>query len=102
VSNDPHEAELRFCPLSAGKLELRPAGDARLEHPTCESCEFVLWQNRKPCVDALITRGTGRECEVLLGRQSNGSGWDLPGNFLNATDMIEPGTSTRVPPRDGC
>ena len=27
---------------------------------------------------------------MLLGRQSDGSGWDLPGNFLNATDMIEP------------
>ena len=90
MSNDPQVAELRFCPQCAGKLALRPAGDARLEHPTCDSCGFVVWQNRKPCVDALITRGSGRDSEVLLGRQSDGSGWDLPGNFLNATDMIEP------------
>ena len=89
MSNDPQVAELRFCPQCAGKLALRPAGDARLEHPTCDSCGFVLWQNRKPCVDALIARGSGRDSEVLLGRQSDGSGWDLPGNFLNATDMIE-------------
>ena len=90
MSNGPNASELRFCPLCSGKLELRPAGDARLEHPTCDDCGFVLWQNRKPCVDALIVRGAGRDSEVLLGRQSDGSGWDLPGNFLNATDMIEP------------
>ena len=90
MSNDPQLLELRFCPRCAGKLALRPSGDAGLAHPTCDSCGFVLWQNRKPCVDALIARGDGRDCEVLLGRQSDGSGWDLPGNFLNATDMIEP------------
>ena len=49
-----------------------------------------MWQSRKPCVDALIARGNGRDSEVLLGRQSDGSGWDLPGNFLNTADMIEP------------
>ena len=90
MSNDPQVLELRFCPRCAGKLALRPSGDARLVHPTCDTCGFVLWQNRKPCVDALIARGDGRDSELLLGRQSDGSGWDLPGNFLNATDMIEP------------
>ena len=90
MSNDPQVPELRFCPRCSGKLELRPSGDAHLLHPTCVSCGFVLWQNRKPCVDALIARGIGRDSEVLLGKQSDGSGWDLPGNFLNATDMIEP------------
>ncbi len=90
MSNDPQLLELRFCPRCAAKLSLRPSGDARLVHPTCDSCGFVLWQNRKPCVDALIARGDGRDSEVLLGRQPDGSGWDLPGNFLNATDMIEP------------
>ena len=90
VSNDPQEPEFRFCPRCSDGLELRPSGDARLLHPTCVSCGFVLWQNRTPCVDALIARGNGRDSEVLLGRQSDGSGWDLPGNFLNATDTIEP------------
>ena len=84
------EPELRFCPSCAAGLELRPAGDALLLHPTCRACGFVLWQNRKPCVDALIARGSGPTTEILLGKQSDGSGWDLPGNFLNATDMIEP------------
>ena len=87
---DQTPLDARYCPRCSGGLKLRPAGDSRLKHPTCDSCGFVLWQNRKPCVDALIVRGTGRDSEVLLGRQSNGSGWDVPGNFLNATDMIEP------------
>ena len=90
MSSDPQVPELRVCPRCSGRLELRPAGDARLLHPSCVSCGFVLWQVRKPCVDALIARGDGRDSEVLLGKQSDGSGWDLPGNFLNATDMIEP------------
>ncbi len=90
MSNDPQVPELRFCPRCSGRLEPRPSGDARLLHPTCVSCRFVLWQNRLPCVDALLARGNGRDSEVLLGRQSDGSGWDLPGNFLSATDMIEP------------
>ncbi len=82
--------DARYCPRCSGGLRLSPSGDARLDHPTCDSCGFVLWQNRKPCVDALIVRGIGPDSEVLLGKQSDGSGWDLPGNFLNATDMIEP------------
>jgi len=89
MSSTTNEPELRFCPRCAGKLELRPAGDAGLLHPTCLNCAFVLWQSRKPCVDALIARGGGPTTEILLGRQSDGSGWDLPGNFLNATDLIE-------------
>jgi ADP-ribose pyrophosphatase YjhB (NUDIX family) len=89
VNKDSEELELRFCPRCAGQLEPRPAGDAQLLHPTCTGCGFVLWQNRKPCVDALIVRGVGHESEVLLGRQLDGAGWDLPGNFLNATDLIE-------------
>jgi ADP-ribose pyrophosphatase YjhB (NUDIX family) len=90
ASTAAHDPELRFCPRCAGALELRSAGDAGARHPTCAACGFVLWQNRKPCVDALITRGTGQATEILVGRQSDGSGWDLPGNFLNATDLIEP------------
>ena len=90
VSTEREVPALRFCPQCAGTLELRPAGDAEILHPTCVSCGFVLWQKRLPCVDALIMRGSGRDSEVLLGRQLDGSGWDLPGNFLNATDLIEP------------
>ena len=90
MSSSAEEPELRFCPRCAGRLEFRPSGDAGLLHPTCLSCGYILWQNRKPCVDALIARGMGTASEILLGRQPDGSGWDLPGNFLNATDMIEP------------
>jgi ADP-ribose pyrophosphatase YjhB (NUDIX family) len=80
--------ELRFCPRCAGTLEWRPAGDARLEHPTCTACGFVVWQNPKPSVEALIVRERDSVREVLLGRRPDG-GWDAPGNFLNADDRIE-------------
>jgi ADP-ribose pyrophosphatase YjhB (NUDIX family) len=81
-------SELRFCPACAGALEWRPAGDARLEHPTCGACGFVLWQNPKPTVEALILRERDGVTEVLLGRRPDGT-WDAPGNFLNTTDRIE-------------
>lgn len=90
VNNTESLSDLRFCPRCAGTLELRPCGDAQVLHPACGQCGFILWQNRKPCVDALIVRGRGVYSEVLLGEQSNGSGWDLPGNFLNADDFVEP------------
>jgi 8-oxo-dGTP diphosphatase len=67
---------------------LRPAGDARLEHPTCTVCGFVLWQNPKPTVEALIVRERDGVLDVLLGRRTDGS-WDAPGNFLNRGDVIE-------------
>lgn len=85
-------SELTFCPRCAGTLEWRPAGDARLPHPVCAACGFVLWQNPKPAVDALILRGGGSTAELLLGRQADGiqAGlWDVPGNFLNAGDVLE-------------
>jgi ADP-ribose pyrophosphatase YjhB (NUDIX family) len=61
-------------------------------HPVCASCGFILWQNPKPCVDALIIRGTGDMTEVLLGRRAaarNPGHWDTPGNFLNVGDRLE-------------
>jgi 8-oxo-dGTP diphosphatase len=59
-------------------------------HPVCTACGFVLWQNRKLSVEALITRGEGHGTEVLLGKRASDGRWDLPGNFLNSGDLIEP------------
>src|SRR5204863_2983676 len=62
-------------------------------HPVCAKCGFVLWQNRKPCVDALIVRNEGAQMEVLFGRRDGPADvvqWDIPGGFLNAGDLIEP------------
>jgi ADP-ribose pyrophosphatase YjhB (NUDIX family) len=83
--------ELRFCPRCAGALEVRDVGHPASAHPTCVTCGFVLWQNLKPSIEALIARGHGPETEVLLGRRSMTDGsvaWDLPGGFLNSGDRL--------------
>lgn len=85
------DGELRFCPRCAGALEVREVGHPASPHPACAVCGFVLWQNLKPSVEALIVRGHGVATEVLLGRRQMGSGeplWDLPGGFLNADDRL--------------
>ena len=85
------ERELRYCPACAGPLELRELSDQG-RHPACTRCGFILWQNLKPCVDALIVRGAGRDAEVLLGRRAIEPSkrlWDTPGGFLNVADTPE-------------
>jgi len=67
-------------------------GHPAAPHPVCQSCGFILWQNPKPSVQALIVRGMGREAEVLLGHREMGPGkrrWDTPGGFLNLGDEPE-------------
>jgi ADP-ribose pyrophosphatase YjhB (NUDIX family) len=82
---------LRFCPACAGPLaESQIARHGA--HPVCASCGFVLWQNLKPCVDALIVRTVKGWIEVLLGRRAtepNIGLWDTPGGFLNVGDTPE-------------
>ncbi len=84
--------DLIFCPRCAARLEWRGVEYPDVLHPACSACGFVLWQNVKPSVEALIVRGDPPHAEVLLGRQSaaraNG-GWGMPGGFLNAGDRIE-------------
>jgi len=82
--------ELAFCPRCAGALEVRDAGHPASPHPACTACGFVLWQNLKPSIEALITRGEGARTEVLLGRLAGRepAAWDLPGGFLNADDRL--------------
>lgn len=84
-------SDLKFCPRCAGALEVRDAGRPASPHPTCAACGFVLWQNVKPSVEALIVRGEGAGTEVLLGRPRRPAeepAWDLPGGFLNAEDRL--------------
>jgi 8-oxo-dGTP diphosphatase len=82
--------DLQFCPRCAGALEVRDAGHPASPHPACTRCGFVLWQNLKPSIEALITRGDGARTEVLLGRLAGRAPevWDLPGGFLNADDRL--------------
>ncbi len=83
--------DLRFCPRCAAALEVREVGHPASPHPACVACGFILWQNLKPSVEALIVRGHDAGTEVLLGRRRKGPDeelWDLPGGFLNADDRL--------------
>lgn len=85
--------DLVYCPRCAERLEWRGVEYPDVLHPVCPKCGFILWQNVKPSVEALILRGDASHPEVLLGRQAaaraNGR-WGIPGGFLNAGDRIEP------------
>jgi NUDIX domain len=86
-------SKLRYCPACGGTLEIQPAGHPASPQPVCQACGFVLWQNPKPSVQALILRGNGRNAEVLLGRRGTGPGkgyWSAPGGFLNLVDEPPP------------
>ncbi len=84
--------DLIFCPRCAERLEWRGVEYPDVLHPVCTKCGFILWQNIKPCADALILRGRAPHVEVLLGRRIADAPQvrrDIPGGFLNAGDRIE-------------
>ena len=83
--------DLKYCPRCAGALAVRDAGHPASPQPVCGACGFVLWQNMKPSVEALIVRGDGAGTEVVLGRRTTADGrvaWDMPGGFLNIDDQL--------------
>lgn len=85
--------DLVYCPRCAERLEWRGVDYPDVPHPVCTKCGFILWQNVKPSVEALILRGDPSHPEILLGRQAAArahGGWGMPGGFLNAGDRIEP------------
>jgi 8-oxo-dGTP diphosphatase len=87
------DPDLVFCPRCGERLEWRGVEYPDVRHPVCATCGFILWQNVKPTVEALIVRNEGANPEVLLGRRIASlpdEQWDVPGGFLNAGDRIEP------------
>lgn len=85
------DPSLRFCPQCAATLLWRSFEYVDIQHPACQACGYVLWQNPKPSVEALITRGIAAGTEVLLGKLAVGSSkgkWDAPGGFLNTGDRL--------------
>lgn len=69
----------RYCPRCAGILEKK-----KMDHKArlvCSKCRFIVYQNSKPCVGALVVEGN----KVLLtsrGIEPYRGYWDLPGGFL--------------------
>lgn len=70
---------------------MRPVDQPDVMHPVCASCGFVLWQNLKASVEALVVRRDAAGAEILLGRRAvepKKGTWDAPGGFLNAGDTV--------------
>ncbi len=64
----------------------------RVAHPVCGRCGFVLWQNPKPVVAALITQRTSQGVQVLLGRRGSEPSrglWHVPGGFVDPGETPE-------------
>jgi 8-oxo-dGTP diphosphatase len=85
-------AGLRYCPSCGGDLEMRLLPGERVLQPCCRACGFVLWQNPKPVVAALVTRSEAGRLEVLLGRRNSEPGkglWHVPGGFVDPGETAE-------------
>ncbi len=69
-----------------------PLPGERVMHPRCEACSFVLWQNPKPVVAALVARRKAGRLHVLLGRRTSEPGkglWHVPGGFVDPDETPE-------------
>ena len=81
------ESTYCFCPYDGSELSL-PTGKALTRTRKCPECEFVDYQNPKPCVAIFIEQG-GR---LLLGRRAGPPGkglWDIPGGFVEPGESFE-------------
>jgi ADP-ribose pyrophosphatase YjhB (NUDIX family) len=69
----------RFCPKCGARLALRTVDDR--DRSACPRCDFILYENSKPCVGVLTLDGN----KVLLVKRAiepfKGY-WDVPGGFL--------------------
>jgi ADP-ribose pyrophosphatase YjhB (NUDIX family) len=79
---------LKFCPACGGPLQWQSVEEERHQQPVCTMCGYVLWQNPKPTVSALLVRSDGVEgtYEVLLVRRARPPRegfWDCPGGFID-------------------
>jgi len=85
-------ADAKYCPRCGGPLAPRRFHGERVTHPACQRCGFVLWQNPKPVVAALVTRQDEAQAQVLLGRRGLEPGrglWHVPGGFVDPDETPE-------------
>ncbi len=82
--------EYRFCPLCGSELILSIKLKSRRTYQSCPRCDFVHYENPKPCVVAVIIKNG----KVLLTQRTNTPykyHWDFPGGFLESGEHPEEG-----------
>lgn len=72
-----------FCPTCSTRLEARSI-DGR-ERPACPRCDFVDYQNAKPCVGVLVV-DEGKVLLVARAIEPFKGYWDIPGGFLDSDE----------------
>jgi 8-oxo-dGTP diphosphatase len=72
-----------FCPRCGARLEPRFI-DGR-ERPACPRCDFVDYENAKPCVGVLVV-DAGKVLLVERAIEPFKGYWDIPGGFLESDE----------------
>ena len=77
----------KYCPKCAGELKLKKIDYA--EHPVCQSCGFVFFQNSKPTVGAVIVNDQNEVLLVKRAIEPHLGKWAIPSGFLeNGEDPV--------------
>jgi ADP-ribose pyrophosphatase YjhB (NUDIX family) len=74
-----------FCAWCGGLLGDRDAEGAQ----TCRRCGEKLYANAAPCVAVLVLDADDRVLLARRGRDPGKGGWDLPGGFVDETEVPE-------------
>jgi ADP-ribose pyrophosphatase YjhB (NUDIX family) len=85
-----YPANVRFCPLCGGEMELRPVLPDRRHHKVCSRCGFIDFQGPKLVAGCLVI-DAGR---VLLLRRAippRLGFWTFPGGYVDFREMPEAG-----------
>jgi ADP-ribose pyrophosphatase YjhB (NUDIX family) len=84
-----YPANVRFCPLCGGAMELRAVLPERKRHKVCSRCGFIDFQGPKLVAGCLVI-DAGR---VLLLRRAippRLGFWTFPGGYVDFNEMPEP------------
>lgn len=87
--------EYHFCPLCGSELVLSLKLKGKRTYPSCPRCDFVNYENPKPCVGAVMIKNG----KVLLIRRANEpfkNHWDFPGGFLEAGEKPKEGLQREI------
>jgi ADP-ribose pyrophosphatase YjhB (NUDIX family) len=66
----------------------------------CPACDWVFYDNPRPCVGALIVRD-GRVLLARRGREPYRDWWDVPGGFMEAGETPEEAVAREVAEESG-